>query len=83
MTTRACNLTVPHYVLSYRVKPSQSFVVTSDCNRHDDTAELPIGPFCVNRSNPTHQLTDPTQPNPLQVEKFEPDPIQLTMKLTV
>jgi len=23
-----------------------------------------MGPFCVTRSNPTHQLTDPTQPNP-------------------
>jgi len=22
-----------------------------------------MGPFCVTRSNPTHQLTDPTQPN--------------------
>jgi len=30
-------------------------------------------PFCVTRSNPTHQLTDPTQPNPLQVEKFGPN----------
>jgi len=35
-----------------------------------------MGPFCVNRSNPTHQLTDPPQPNPLQVEKFGPDPTQ-------
>ena len=25
------------------------------------TAELSMGPFCVTRSNPTHQLTDPTQ----------------------
>jgi len=23
-----------------------------------------MGPFCVTRSNPIHQLTDPTQPNP-------------------
>ena len=32
--------------------------------------ELSMGPFCVTQSNPTHQLTDPTQPKPLQVEKF-------------
>jgi len=31
--------------------------------------EWSMGPFCVTRSNPTHRLTDPTQPNPLQVEK--------------
>ena len=31
--------------------------------------ELSMGPFCVTRSNPTHQLTDPTQPNPIQVKK--------------
>ena len=30
-------------------------------------AELSMGPFCVTRSNPTHQLTDPTQPNPIQL----------------
>jgi len=44
-------------------------------------AELSMGPFCVTLSNPTHELTDPTQPNPLQVEKFGPDPMQLTMSL--
>jgi len=38
--------------------------------------ELSTGPFCVTRSNPTDQLTDPTQPNPLQMEKFEPNPTQ-------
>jgi len=38
--------------------------------------ELSVGPFCVTRSNPTHQLTDPTQPNLLQVEKFGPNPTQ-------
>ena len=27
--------------------------------------ELSIGPFCVTQSNPTHQLTDPTRPNPI------------------
>jgi len=30
----------------------------------------------VTQSNPTHQLTDPTQPNPLQLEKFGPHPTQ-------
>jgi len=25
-------------------------------------SEMSTGPFCVTRSNPTHQLTDPTQP---------------------
>jgi len=46
--------------------------------------ELSMGPFCV-QSNPTHQLIDPNQPNPLQLEKFGPNPTQykLTMKLTV
>jgi len=29
-------------------------------------SELSIGPFRVTRSNPTHQLTDPTQPDPTQ-----------------
>ena len=35
-----------------------------------------MGPFCVTPSNPTHQLTDPTQPNSLQVGKFGPNPTQ-------
>jgi len=39
--------------------------------------ELSMGPFCVTRSNPTRQLTDPTQTNPLQVEKFGPNSTQL------
>jgi len=52
-----------------------------------------MGPFRVTQPNPTHQLTEPTQPEPLQVEKFgpnptqpnptQPNPIQLTMELTV
>jgi len=29
-------------------------------------AELSVGPFCVTRPNPTHQLIDPTQPKPTQ-----------------
>jgi len=32
-----------------------------------------MGPFFVTRSNPTHQMTDPTQPKLLQVEKFGPN----------
>jgi len=34
------------------------------CARCLYTPELSIGPFCVTRCNPTHQLIDPTQPNP-------------------
>jgi len=33
-----------------------------------------MGPFYVTQSNPTHQVTDPTQVNPLQVEKIGPSP---------
>ena len=42
------------------------------------TPELSTGPLSVTRSDPTRQLTDPTRPNLLQVEKFRPNPIQLT-----
>jgi len=35
-----------------------------------------MGPFRVTQSNRTHQLTDATQPNRLQVEKFGPNPTQ-------
>ena len=35
--------------------------------RQDASTELSMGPFCVTRSNPTRQLTDPTQPNPIQL----------------
>jgi len=44
---------------------------------------LSMGLFCETRSNPTNQLTDPTQPNPLQVEKYGPNPIHRTVELTV
>ena len=45
----------------------------SDNSTHQP--ELSMGPFCVTRYNPTtHQVTDSTQPNPLQVEKFGPNP---------
>jgi len=42
------------------------------------SAQLSIGPSDVTRSNPTRQLTDPTQPNPLQVGKFRPNSTQVT-----
>ena len=35
-----------------------------EVHAHWHIAELFLGPFCVTRFNPTHQLTDPTQPNP-------------------
>jgi len=38
---------------------------------------LSTGLFCVTRSNRTRQLTDPTLPYPLQVEKIEPNYTQL------
>ena len=48
----------------------------------ETTTELSMGTFCVTRSNPTHQLTDPTQPNKWKnLDKTRPNPIQLT-KLT-
>ena len=53
------------------------------CHQHPNRVELSMGPFCETRSNPTHQLTDPTRPNPIQVEKFGPNPKQLTTELTV
>jgi len=47
-----------------------------EVHAHWHIAELFLGPFCVTRSNPTHQLTDQTQPNPLEVEKFGPNPTE-------
>jgi len=35
-----------------------------------------MGQFSVTRSNPTHQLTDPTQPDPVQVKKLGPNRTQ-------
>ena len=49
-------------------------------------SELSMGPFYVIRSNPTHQLTDPTQPTIYKWKILDPtrlNPIQLIMKLTV
>ena len=45
------------------------------CKRYA-SPKLSMDPFCVTRSNSTHQLTDPTQPNPLQVEKSPPNRTQ-------
>jgi len=42
-------------------------------------AELSMGPFCVTQSNPTHQLTDPTQPTTIGKIWTRPNPIQLTI----
>ena len=39
--------------------------VLHQASSHSATsAQLSTGPFCVTQSNPTHQLTDPTRPNP-------------------
>ena len=38
--------------------------------------ELSMGPFCMNQSNPTHQLTDPAQPT--TSEKIGPNPTPLS-----
>jgi len=40
--------------------------------------QLSIVRFYVTQSNRTHQLTDPTQPNFLPLEKFGPNLTQLT-----
>ena len=45
--------------------------------------ELAVGPLCVTRSNPTRQLTDPTQPVTngkiwTQPNPTHPNPMQLT-----
>jgi len=64
-------------------RPSPLLVVTIDAAVNavrffpqHPISELSMGPFCVTWSNPTHQLTDPTQPNPLQAGKFGPNPTQ-------
>ena len=38
-----------------------------------------MGPLYVTQTNPTHQMTDPTQSNPLQVENIGPN---LTQSIT-
>jgi len=37
------------------------------------------GLFCMTGSNPIHHLTDPTQPNPLQVKKLDPTQYKLML----
>ena len=68
IATRACNRTAPHYVLSYRVKLSQSYVVTSDDTAsrvvHGSSLCDPIQP------NPSADLTNPTQPNTTNNEAY-------------
>jgi len=39
-------------------------------------SELSMGPLCVTRSNPTHQLTDPTQPTTNGKIWTQPEPTQ-------
>jgi len=46
-------------------------------------AELSMGPFCVTQSNPTHQLTDTTNYKWKNLDPTRPNPIQLTIELTV
>jgi len=43
-----------------------SDVFQSSTDRETKRPELSMGPFCVIRFNPTHQLTDTTRPNPIQ-----------------
>ena len=38
----------------------------SSVDPRSEREQLSTGPFRVSRSNPTHQLTDPTQPDPTQ-----------------
>ena len=35
-------------------------------------SELFVGPISSTQTNPTHQTTDPTQPNPSQIKNFGP-----------
>ena len=40
----------------------------------ETTAELSVGLFSSTQPNPTYQITDPTQPNPLPGELMDPWP---------
>ena len=57
-------------------------ILLAQCRFPGLATELSMGPLCVTRSNPTHQLTDRTQPT--TSEKFgpnpthRPNPLQLT-----
>jgi len=63
-----------NYILAYWTNAKHQ---TKRC--YCECAQYSMGPLCVTRANPTHQLTDPTQPNSLQVKKFGPNPIQLAI----
>jgi len=51
----------------HRVPPPKKTPLMSDA-----IAELSMGSFCVTRSNPTHQMTDPTQPNSYKWKNLDP-----------
>jgi len=55
------------------VPPALGAHTPTPSSAQHELLDAPGGPFCVTRSNPTHQLTDLTQPNPLQVETFGPN----------
>jgi len=52
------------------------FVIVIAVSRISYASELSMGPFCVTRSNPTRQLTEPTQPNPTHYKCGNLDPTQ-------
>jgi len=56
--------------------PTQPTVVRGSifCDPLQLNPELSMGPFRVTQPNPTHQLRDPTQPNPPKTEKSRPNP---------
>ena len=79
----------PRWFLRYGLLLRLSHIPWSDCRARSPSwssyradffawAELSIGPFSVTRSNPTHQLTDPTQPNQVKKIRTQPDPTNTT-----
>jgi len=52
------------------------FILVLNSNTKLVSAELSVGPFCVTWPNPTHQLTDPTQPTTSWKIWTQPDPTQ-------
>jgi len=69
----------------------QNYVLATLCilpHPNVASSELSMGPFCVTRSNSTHHLTDPMQPNPTHykwrnLDPTRPNPILLTIELKV
>jgi len=46
--------------------------------------ELSMGPFCVTRSHPTHELTDPTRPTITEeIDPTRPNPITTFLLLLI